>query len=127
MERSSQTAYPPSTVRPKMPLRQPSTLESSGLPPSAMAPYRFRHSGHVYDVRFTWTAHCWSATLHRNGDDQGRQLITFTDGLACELSDVAIRNGFASVAEWLVKTGQWCEPPDGDAVILLADLDDELP
>ena len=78
-----------------------------------MAPYRFRHSGHVYDVRFTWAADCWSGTLHRDGDERGRHLIALAEGLARELSHRAVRHGFMSVAEWLVKTGQWCEPPDG--------------
>jgi hypothetical protein len=117
VERNSQIPFEPSTVRPKLPIRQPRTpLESFGLPPSAMAPYRFRHSGHVYDVRFTWAADCWSGTLHRDGDERGRQLITLVEGLARELSHVAVQDGFMSVAEWLVKTGQWCEPPEPNAV-----------
>ena len=113
MERSSQTPHRPSVVRPGVPFRPPSRhLSSCGPPPSAMAPYRFRHSGHVYDVRCTWVADCWSLTLHRDGDASGRHLIAVTDELACELCDVAIRSGFISIAEWLVKTGQWSDPLD---------------
>jgi hypothetical protein len=108
VESSSHTVYGPSSVRPKVPFWQPSTPpESFCLPPSAMAPYRFRHSGYVYDVRFTFANDGWSATLSWEGEERERKLITLTDELARALCDAAVRNGFISVAEWLVKTGQW--------------------
>jgi hypothetical protein len=116
LERSPHVPCHRSTVRPKVPFwHLRTTSDSIGLPPAAMAPYRFHRSGHVYDVRFTWASNCWSGTLHRDGDERGRQLITVTDALARELSDVAIRDGFISVAEWLVRTGEWSEPARSDA------------
>jgi hypothetical protein len=113
VERSSHPSFRPSTVRPKVPFWRPSAFSASlGPPPSALAPYRFRHSGRVYDVRFTPSADKWIATLHRDGDESGRPLIGVTDELAAELYDVAIENGFTSVAEWLVTTGQWSDRTD---------------
>jgi hypothetical protein len=105
---SSHPTFCPSTVRPKVPFWRQSASPTSPRP-SAMASYRFRHSGQVYDVRFTPHTDKWTVTLHRNGDECGRRLIVVTDELAGELSDVAIQNGFNSIAEWLVTTGQWSD------------------
>jgi hypothetical protein len=108
MDGISQHPRAQSTGRPTIEFRQ--SGRHIGRPDySAMQPHSFRHSGHLYEVRFTWAEQRWSAALHREDEQHGYPLLSLTDELARDLSDAAIRSGFIRLAEWLVQVGQWSD------------------
>jgi hypothetical protein len=62
-----------------------------------------------YEVCFHWMDSQWFATVSVAGTRYRRPLLP-PDEAAIEVSDAAVRAGFISVGEWLVKTGRWPDP-----------------
>jgi hypothetical protein len=74
-----------------------------------MVPYSFSHSGVTYDLLFTRSDGQWFAALWRTGDKHARLLPSLHDEFAARFSDDAIRSGFITLAEWLLKSGRWAQ------------------
>ena len=74
-----------------------------------MVPYSFSHEGVTYDVLFTRADDQWFAALWRMGDKHARLLPSLHDEFAGRFSDDAIRSGFITLAEWLIKSGRWVD------------------
>ena len=79
-----------------------------------MVPYSFSHSGATYDVLFTRADGEWFAALWRVGDKHARLLPSLHAELAGSFSDNAIRSGFITLAEWLIKSGRWARGLDDE-------------
>jgi hypothetical protein len=79
-----------------------------------MVPYSFSHCGVTYDLLFTRADGQWFAALWPMGNKHARLLPSLHDEFAGRFSDDAIRAGFITLAEWLIKSGRWAQEFEQD-------------
>jgi hypothetical protein len=69
--------------------------------------HSFAHAGVSYEVQFHTVDGACFAMLYIAGSQTARPLHPYPDEIPAGLSADAIRSGYATVAEWLVKCDRW--------------------
>jgi hypothetical protein len=77
------------------------------MAPMEMPSHAFTYAGLSYEVRFHRMDGHWLATLHMNGQEEGKPLLPAPDELAASVCDDSVRAGYIAVAKWLITTAQW--------------------